>query len=363
MAAPAVPRRAAQSVWVVALALAMAGWALINAATAGAVPAAWSQDTTLPQTEILPAVASLNGRLYAIGGAHSSLSIGSRSVWAYNTATSRWSVRAALPELRLGATAAAAGGHVYAIGGDGPTQDSTNTMYEFHPKQDRWSVEAPVPAPTFDSPAVVAPNAAGHPAIYVFLGTSQVVANGGSSYITYKTRVFSYDTVTNQWSQRATSPGGMANGGSAGVIDGIVYLNILTRTSPSSGGACVNAPDGSSVGAYQSCIWTYSPATNAWAAVAAGAQPHGTTQFGAVSADGKLVILGEGPLSLTGPTDDTAVEVYDPTQNAWLNGPDTITGHDVGGIVTLGTRIYALGGRNPDTDVTTRVVESINTTP
>jgi N-acetylneuraminic acid mutarotase len=363
MAAPTIWRHSARLAGVVTLALSMAAWGLVDAATAGAVPAAWSQDTTLPQTEILPAVASLDGRLYVIGGAHSTISIGSRSVWAYNTATGRWSVRAALPELRLGATAAAAGGHVYAIGGDGPTQDSTNTLYEFHPRQDRWSVEAPAPATTFDSPAVVAPNAAGHAAIYVFLGTSQVVSNGGSSYITYKTRVLTYDTVTNRWSQRATSPGGMANGGAAGLIDGIVYLNILTRTSPSSGGACVNAPDGSSVGAYQSCIWTYNPATNAWNAVAAGAQPHGTTQFGAVSADGKLVILGEGPLSLTGPADDTGVEVYDPLQNGWSNAPDTLTAHDVGGIVTLGTRIYALGGRNPDSDATTRIVESINTTP
>jgi N-acetylneuraminic acid mutarotase len=338
-------------------------WSGVVAGNAWAVPAAWTHETSLSQPYILPAAASLNGRVYMIGGAHSASSPGSRSVIAYNPGTGRWVARAALPDTRLGATAVAAAGHVYVIGGDGPAQSATNTLYMFHPKEDRWSIEPAALTASFDSPAVVAPNRAGHPAIYLFVGTSQVESSGGVSYATYRTKTYSYDTTTKRWSEKATSPGGMANGGAAGVINGVVYLNILTRTSPSSGGTCVNAPDDSSTGAYQSCVWTYSPATGAWRAVAAGAQPHGETQFGAVSADGKLVVLSEGPLSLSGPADDNAVEVYDPNQNAWLYAPDTLAAHDQGAIVTMGTRIYALGGRNPDTSATTRVAESINTTP
>ncbi len=346
-----------------AIALAVAAFAVF-AAPASADPAVWQRETRLPQIDVLPATASLNGRIYLIGGGHQTATdIGSRTVIAYNPTTARWTARAALPESRGGATAVTVNGHIYVIGGFGPADYPTDTVYMYHPKQNRWSVEPSAPVLAYTSPAVATTNAAGHPAILLFYGSGTTITTATKSYGAYWTLTYSYDTVTKRWTQLATSPEGLANGSAAGVINGLVYLNMLTRTTFTTDGSCRPAAHDNDTGAYQTCIWSYDPDADAWTPLIVGAPPFQEVRPGAVSADGNLVLFGEGPLTRTAPWDPRTVEVFDPAHNTWHYAPDTIAPHAQGAIVAMGSRIYAIGGLNAATWVPNRVVESINTTP
>ena len=96
--------------------------AVATAITAAAAPtesaraAAWSTRAPLPEARQEVAVASLNGRVYVIGGFRADVSI-SAAVDVYDPTTNAWSAAALLPTPIHHAAAASAGGKLYVFGG------------------------------------------------------------------------------------------------------------------------------------------------------------------------------------------------------------------------------------------------------
>lgn len=94
-------------------------------------------------------------------------------------------------------------------------------------------------------------------------------------------------------------------------------------------------------------IEIYDPESDTWSWGA----PMPTHRSGAVAelVNGKVYVIGGGYKKPDGkfkflPT----VEVYDPEQDRWENGPDMLMPHDYPGVAVSGNDIYIMGGHHPD---------------
>ena len=154
----------------------------------------WTRRADLPQALGGVALATANGKLYAFGGFDQrGYNQGNVAVtYEYNPATNKWRERAAAPVgTRSLAGAASLNGKIYVVGGitDGNVYTSTmgaNTIYD--PVANTWQLGAPV-SPARSLALAVAPDNA----IYAFGG------EGGEGPLSYR-----YDPVRDKWDSLST---------------------------------------------------------------------------------------------------------------------------------------------------------------
>lgn len=103
----------------------------------------WTSLTPLPKSFSAAAGASLDGRLWVIGGDNSPEADG-RQVYSYDTANDRWQEETPLPVTRMNLAAVAFEGKIYAIGGLDPAHP-TKTVFVYDPATKRWSRGTPMP--------------------------------------------------------------------------------------------------------------------------------------------------------------------------------------------------------------------------
>jgi hypothetical protein len=150
----------------------------------------------LPTARAELGVATVNGKIYAIGGiSGSTLS----TVEEYNPLTNTWTAKAAIPTKRRLMVVAAVNNKIYAIGGvDGSNSSNinyTNVTEEYDPATDTWTTKSPFP--------IVAPS--NHILGNQYIGGA--VANGKIYIVAYKAGGFSggqsptyiYDPSTDTW--------------------------------------------------------------------------------------------------------------------------------------------------------------------
>ena len=251
------------------------------------------------------AVASANGKVYAIGGI-SGMSVLS-SVEEYDPIADRWRFVAPLPEPLHHPAAAIVGDIVYVIGGYRTLNfDPTSVVYRYDPRIDVWSRVASLPSPRG---AAAAASIDGR--IYVAGG------NPGGDALT------SYDPLTDRWTILTPMPTAREHLAAA-AVGGRLYV---------AGGRTSRNID---------ALEMYDSITDRWTSLS----PLPTARSGiAAAAIGNRIYVfgGEGnPFSPAGVFEQN--EVYDIATDTWrADAPMTIPRHGIGAAVVDG-RIYIPGG-------------------
>jgi len=142
----------------------------------------------------------------------------------------------------------------------------------------------------------------------------------------------SYNPATNSWAMRAAMPT-PRNGLMAAAVNGLLYAlggcGAGTATAGLVPGLAVNE--------------RYNPAANTWTALAP--MPAGVAAGSAVVLDGRILVIGGGPLWPSAPS--SAVSIYDPFTNAWSQGDPLPSPRMQHAAVVVGGVLYVLGGE-PD---------------
>jgi len=261
-------------------------------------------------------VASLDGKLYAVGG---TVDCGFHTgvLEVYDPKTDSWSGRASLPFARHGHSVAAANGKLYAIGGDvdkGNGYLRLNTEYD--PGTNRWTERAPIPTPRSGASLVVVDGL-----IYVM---------GGAGDKGTLDSVEVYDPRTDKWTTRRPMLSPRMDFG-ASEIGGTIYIFGGSRPRLE--------------------VEAYDPASDTWTVV--GKMPKRRTWFHAATYHGSIYFGGgsDGVVMLADVEAFTPAHVgsmADSTcprlrEEAIAPAPTARNNMTIG---EIGGMIYAAGGHN-----------------
>jgi N-acetylneuraminic acid mutarotase len=173
----------------------------------------WTTKTPLPHAQALFGTAVVNGKIYAIGGHYFD---GASYVWLdtnyeYSPDTDSWTSEAPMPTERTTLAVASLDNKIYAIGGAASTVGGAfSTNEEFNPLTNSWTTKAPMPTPRNWISA-----AAANGKIYVMGGSD----NYGSIFSTNEM----YDPLTDTWTSKTQLPQARLACG-IGVVNGKIYL-------------------------------------------------------------------------------------------------------------------------------------------
>ncbi|HEX8210135.1 MAG TPA: kelch repeat-containing protein [Longimicrobium sp.] len=106
----------------------------------------WQLGPPLPQPNNHGMAASVNGKIYLLGGQYTDDQQGAtavNSVWELNPATGAWVAKAPMPTARSGGVAVAHAGKIYVAGGRVPRG---NDFAVYDPAADRWEVLPDLPS-------------------------------------------------------------------------------------------------------------------------------------------------------------------------------------------------------------------------
>lgn len=274
----------------------------------------WATETPLPFLRRDAAVASVNGKIYVIGG----VTGGGYCVWScpptyhsqvdeYDPATNLWTTKASMPTARYGLTAVALNNKIYAIGGYNAS-GYLAVNEEYDPATNAWVSKASMPTARMDLMG-----AAVNGKVYAIGGYN------GSDLAENQ----EYNSGTNAWVSRPAMPMGRRSAAAA-LANGKIYVV---------GGCCSGA---------QNTNYEYDPLTGIWTTKAT--MPTGRFYHTAVSANNKIYAIGGYAISKN--------EEYDPAANSWVTYTDwphtaygTIAGAEAGGKIYV---IYSAGGFNDE---------------
>jgi len=264
----------------------------------------WIERAPMPFAYGCFGVATVNGKIYAIGG--SGISYPLSHNFEYDPATNSWTSKTNMPTPRHSFGIAVWQNKIYVIGGrtnNGLT--GVNEVYD--PATDTWENKTPMPTPRF---YVVANSV--EDKIYVIGGKP-----GVKSGLVKVNEV--YDPATDTWETKAPMPNSDSLYDSAVVDNKIYVIGTLTQI--------------------------YDPETDTWSL---GTPPPTPAQCGAVGATTglwapKRIYLLGGTLNHN--TTDIN-QIYNPEDNTWTEG--TPMPHDRTGLAlaVVNDTVYALGGEH-----------------
>lgn len=105
----------------------------------------WSVKDSIPGARSDIGVATLNGKLYAVGGWYRVDAMANVDV--YDPATNTWSSKAPLPTARCCMGVGVVNGVMYAVGGFIPFVGNVGTVEAYDPATDTWTTKAPMHVP------------------------------------------------------------------------------------------------------------------------------------------------------------------------------------------------------------------------
>ena len=266
----------------------------------------WTTKASMPTARFSFGVASVNGKIYAIGGAVSTQSgtlLGNNE--EYDQSTDTWYEKAPLPTPTYGCAVASYGNQIYVFcgqikGGNGLEVD-TNATKVYDIVTDRWVTKAPIPT----ARSLLEANVVGAK-IYLIGGD----VNGTFNEV--------YDPATDTWSTKASMPTA-AYAYASGVVDNKIYV-ISDRTQ------------------------IYDPQTDTWSfgapipVAVAGAGSAVITDVGTAIA---IYVIG-GEVDIFSPQNLT--QAYFPENNSWGFGASLPEPTSRLCVATLNNVLYAIGG-------------------
>jgi len=279
----------------------------------------WRTAAPMPTKRTEVAAASLDGKIYVVGGFERP-SLGNvmsfaitRSVEMYDPATDRWTSKAPLPVGLHHVGIGVSGGRLYVIGGYAQSALSVwnpvATVYAYAPATDSWTERAPMPT--------------ARGALSVTEHDGKLYAIGGYDRKANNAQVEVYDPARNAWTTAeplptprdhlATATVGGKIYAIGGRIDGDYSRNLVVTE-------------------------LYDPATNRWTRVSD--LPTARSGITSATAGGKIYVFGgEGAVGTFNEN-----EAYDPVHDTWQRlAPMPTARHGLGSAVVQG-RIYVISG-------------------
>jgi len=266
-------------------------------------------------------VATVNGKIYAIGGLSDGVPVNVNEM--YDPGSNTWTSETPMPTARSGCAAAVYGDEIYVVGGEVGNNEYVGNNEVYNPSTNSWTTEASMPTPrAYLSTSVV------NGKIYLIGGEEY---SSVSPYYSETDVNEVYNPATNTWSTEAPIPTAVYGAASA-VIDGEIHVI---------GGSQVSIQQGN--GMFVDSNQVYNPQNNTWslaanlpsvAAFGAGAATEG------FMAPPFLYVIGG--FYMTSYSSD--VRVYNPSDNSWSTGISMPTAQAYFGVAVVNDVFYAIGG-------------------
>lgn len=259
-----------------------------------ASPNTWVSKTPMQVARSDLGVATVNGKIYAIGGfVANSVATGANE--EYDPTTDTWEIKASMPTPRVHFATAVHKNKIYCIGG---TDDGVNEVYD--PQSDTWENKTSMPTPRSYVTANVV-----NGKIYVIGGDSNKTINEV------------YDPETDSWATAASMPTGSWGYASA-VVNNRIYIIDSNLNQ------------------------IYDVETDTWSL---GASPPGRLGYGkaglttGVNALKRIYVIGEKVY------DQPALnQVYDPQNDRWTQGAFMPTYRSDYAVAVVNDLLYSIGG-------------------
>jgi N-acetylneuraminic acid mutarotase len=264
----------------------------------------WTAMASMPTARTGHVVASVNNKIYAIGGVNSTGVL--NVVEEYNPATNTWATKAPMPTKRAEAAVAVVNGKIYVIGGSDGSATDENEVYD--PATNVWSSKKKLSTGRMYMAAAVVNNK-----IYVIGGTTNSAA--------VKTNA-EYDLATDAWTSKTSMPTARM-WLAVESVNGKVY-------------AIGGYAGSTSVAANE----VYDPGTNAWTTRAA--MPNATDSMASAMLGNKIYLVS----GYQGAALVSAVWMYDTVNNAFTAQANYPMAANEPAAAAANNRIYNVGGNN-----------------
>ncbi len=289
----------------------------------------WTTMTPMPTPRGGLGVATVNGKIYAIGGLSDGVPLNVNEM--YTPGTNEWTTEAPMPTARSGCAIAVYNNEIYVIGGAvGNGFVGNNEVYD--PGTNTWKTEASMPTPRADLSASVV-----NGKIYLIGGEEY---SSTSPYYSETNVNEIYDPATNTWTTGTPIPTAVYGYASA-VIDGKIHVIGGSQT-PSSQGT----------GIFLDSNQVYDPQNNTWSL---GADLPSAVTYGAAAATegfmapSLLYVIGGYFLN----SFTSNVQVYNPSNNSWNTTASMPTARAYLGVAAVNDVLYAIGGFNDQNGLNT----------
>jgi|SRR6185437_8189420 len=277
-------------------------------------PITWALKNPMPTPRTEFGVATVNNKIYAVGGYSNSGSV-LRTVEEYDPATDSWARKADMPTPRRQLIVVSVNNKIYAIGGVNFSWDPNRLIYsysteEYNPATNTWASKASMP--TGGTVNRVLGNrfiggAVANEKIYV-------AAHNNPGTLSPITHALEYDPVTNVWTSKTQPPFSYTRYTVASLHNKVYALSDIGE------------------------LAEYDPLKDSWII----RPPLSTPRFrtGLASVGGKLLSIGGGRNS--SPVD--IVEQYDPETQNWALRASMVSPRVSVAVGEALGKLYAIGG-------------------
>ena len=294
----------------------------------------------------------------------------------------KWSSAMAMPTARSELAAVAGNdGRIYVIGGNS-SNGKTGAMEAYEPASDSWTTCAPMPTPRYGLTAVVGSDGK----IYAIGGDWISISNAGPSIV-----VQVYDPSADSWQTQTSLPTGRSDASAAVDATGTIYIiggfdgvafqtlgSVATRTTSSATWSALSGPMTTARSLHASAVLpdgkiyvvggtpgvgdaeldafeVRQPGTSGWHTLPAMPTPR--KLLAAAGLGSRLYAIGGNRYNGAGISYTSVVEAFDPGTQTWSQVTSLPTGRWGHAAVTLGGKIYVIGGHRQDTDAMTATLD------
>ncbi len=261
----------------------------------------WVEKASMPTSRGLLGVASVNGKIYAIGGN------GPNGInEEFDPIANNWTTKEPMPVPEQSFAIAAVQNKIYCIGGLPTGAEGRNQVYD--PATDSWENKAPLPVARTVLQANVVEGK-----IYLIGGYDPNTPYNVRHNLTNITYV--YDPVGDIWATKASMPN-MVPSVSAVVDNKIYFIN-------------------------SNATQIYNPKTDMWSI--------GTSPLRSISGEGESAVAITATTGTMAPKliyvyDGYYLQVYNPANNSWSLGANPHLNRQYGAMTVLNDTIYLIGG-------------------
>lgn len=264
----------------------------------------WTAMPSMPAARTGHVVATVNNRIYAIGGLNGSGYL--NSVEQYDPATNAWTTRASMPTRRASAAAAVVNGKIYVMGGtNGATQDKNE---EYDPATNTWTSRRVMTA--------------GRKYLSAVTAGGKIYAIGGATGSAAVRTNEAYDPAANTWTSRAS------------------MLTARSWFAAHSVGGKLYALGGYAGSSGLASTEVYDPAANTWTARAA--LPTARDSMASAVLGTRIYLIS----GFQGSAPANTVSAYDTDNNVHLNLVNFPMAANEPAAAAAGNRIFVMGGDN-----------------